>query len=62
MLQQHKVRNSWLDSECRYGWVPPKNDVLNGTDIQRSTAQEYGKYGITVNAYAPGAIETQFRE
>ncbi|KAF9500262.1 acetoin reductase family protein [Pleurotus eryngii] len=28
--------------------------------LTQSAAQEYGKYGITVNAYAPGAIETQF--
>ncbi|KAL4255665.1 short-chain dehydrogenases/reductases (SDR) family protein [Pleurotus pulmonarius] len=28
--------------------------------LTQSAAQEYGKYGITVNAYAPGAIETGF--
>ncbi|KAF4584934.1 hypothetical protein EYR40_001760 [Pleurotus pulmonarius] len=44
----------------RYGWVSSKNDVLDGADAPRSIAQEYGKYGITVNAYAPGAIETGF--
>ncbi|KDQ23431.1 hypothetical protein PLEOSDRAFT_162527 [Pleurotus ostreatus PC15] len=28
--------------------------------LTQSAAQEYGKFGITVNAYAPGHIETQF--
>lgn len=62
MLQQYQVRNPWVDSKCRYGWVPPANDLLNGVDVPKNIAQEYGKYGITVNAYAPGAIETQFCE
>ena len=30
--------------------------------MTQSAAMDYGKYGITVNAYAPGAIETPLRE
>ncbi len=30
--------------------------------LTQSAAMDYGKYGITVNAYAPGAIETPLRE
>ncbi|KAJ8509357.1 hypothetical protein ONZ45_g8467 [Pleurotus djamor] len=30
--------------------------------LTQSAAQEYGKYGITVNTYAPGAIETPLLE
>ena len=30
--------------------------------MTQSAAMDYGKYGITVNVYAPGAIETPLRE
>lgn len=30
--------------------------------LTQSAAMDYGKYGITVNAYAPGAIETPLRK
>lgn len=30
--------------------------------MTQSAAMDYGKYGITVNAYAPGAIETPMCE
>ena len=29
--------------------------------MTQCAAMDYGKYGITVNAYAPGAIETFLR-
>ena len=30
--------------------------------LTQSAAMDYGKYGITVNAYAPGAVDTPLRE
>ena len=30
--------------------------------MTQSAAMDYGRYGITVNAYAPGAIETTLSE
>ncbi len=30
--------------------------------LTQSAAMDYGKYGITANAYAPGAVETKLRE
>ena len=30
--------------------------------MTQCAAMDYGKYGITVNAYAPGSIQTQLRE
>ena len=30
--------------------------------MTQSAAMDYGKHGITVNAYAPGVIETPLRE
>ena len=30
--------------------------------LTHSAAMDYGKYGITVNAYAPGAVDTPLRE
>ena len=30
--------------------------------LTQSAAMDYGKYGITVNAYAPGITETPLRE
>lgn len=43
------------------GMYLPRLCLHSAIFICRVTAQEYGKYGITVNAYAPGAIETPLR-
>ena len=45
----------------------PRGSVYSATKfatrgLTQSAAADYGKYGITVNAFAPGVIETPLSE
>ena len=60
-----KIRNRSLNMHMSLG--SPDQPVYSATKfairgMTQGAARDYGKYGITVNAYAPGAVDTPLSE